>query len=239
MYLLPTATLHHWLPLRVRPSAPSTSSSTLRRTAICLRSSPKQAGQAVRQAGAGLVRADHVAQSLSRPQHSASRFEDSKRVPGPSLAGQARRLWRQGAALPTAKRINRGTPYHYPQALRGQYDKKSDVWALGCVLYELCTRHAFEGRNMCALVLRIVRASMHSRWPALGFTMDMRRLVDSLSHKSHQTADCFHDSEEAIHSGTHSADGAAQRVEGARDHGFVGQVLGKEVERRQEWSGGE
>ncbi len=43
-----------------------------------------------------------------------------------------------------------GTPcYMSPEILSDQkYDAKSDVWALGCVLYELCTlKHAFDVRN--------------------------------------------------------------------------------------------
>lgn len=39
------------------------------------------------------------------------------------------------------------------------YGPKSDVWALGCVLYELCTlRHAFDGGSLPALVIKILRS---------------------------------------------------------------------------------
>ena len=32
------------------------------------------------------------------------------------------------------------------------------MWALGCVLYEMCTlNHAFDGKSMCALVLKILK----------------------------------------------------------------------------------
>jgi NIMA (never in mitosis gene a)-related kinase 1/4/5 len=38
------------------------------------------------------------------------------------------------------------------------YTYKSDVWALGCVLYELCTlKHAFEANNLLGLVYKIVK----------------------------------------------------------------------------------
>ena len=34
----------------------------------------------------------------------------------------------------------------------------SDVWALGCLLYEMLTlKHAFEGSNMRGLVVKILR----------------------------------------------------------------------------------
>lgn len=80
-----------------------------------------------------------------------------------------------------------GTPYYLsPELCEDKpYDKKSDVWALGCILYELCTlRHAFEGRNMCALVLRIVKG----KYPPIkvkrnnngGYSLELKKLVDCL-----------------------------------------------------------
>lgn len=47
-----------------------------------------------------------------------------------------------------------GTPYYMsPEVLKHDgYNSKSDVWSLGCVLYELCTlHHAFQGqvRDLC------------------------------------------------------------------------------------------
>jgi NIMA (never in mitosis gene a)-related kinase len=48
-----------------------------------------------------------------------------------------------------------GTPYYLsPEICEDRpYNRKSDVWALGCVLYELCTlRRAFDGMSLPALV---------------------------------------------------------------------------------------
>uniref|UniRef100_S4RQ96 non-specific serine/threonine protein kinase n=1 Tax=Petromyzon marinus TaxID=7757 RepID=S4RQ96_PETMA len=55
-----------------------------------------------------------------------------------------------------------GTPYYLsPEICENKpYNHKSDMWALGCVLYEMCTlRHAFEAGNMKNLVLKIIRGS--------------------------------------------------------------------------------
>ena len=70
-----------------------------------------------------------------------------------------------------------GTPYYFsPELCRDQvgvndsfavseftvylpqpYNNKSDVWALGCVVYECCTlRHPFEARNQGALIIKIL-----------------------------------------------------------------------------------
>ncbi|XP_065108489.1 serine/threonine-protein kinase Nek5 isoform X2 [Paramisgurnus dabryanus] len=53
-----------------------------------------------------------------------------------------------------------GTPYYLsPEICENQpYNNKTDIWSLGCVLYELCTlRHPFEGSNLRQLVWRICR----------------------------------------------------------------------------------
>ena len=53
-----------------------------------------------------------------------------------------------------------GTPYYLsPEACENQpYNNKSDIWALGCVLYELCTlKHAFDANNLLGIVYKIVK----------------------------------------------------------------------------------
>ena len=43
-----------------------------------------------------------------------------------------------------------GTPYYLSPEMCEEkpYNDKSDIWALGCVLYELCTfKHPFEAKN--------------------------------------------------------------------------------------------
>ncbi|VDK31549.1 unnamed protein product [Gongylonema pulchrum] len=54
-----------------------------------------------------------------------------------------------------------GTPYYIsPEMCEGKpYNEKSDVWALGCILYEMaCLQRAFEGTNLPAVVNKIVKA---------------------------------------------------------------------------------
>lgn len=55
-----------------------------------------------------------------------------------------------------------GTPYYMsPEICEGKpYSTKSDVWALGCILYEMCTlKHAFDANNLLGLVYKICHES--------------------------------------------------------------------------------
>ena len=52
-----------------------------------------------------------------------------------------------------------GTPYYLsPEICEDKkYNDKSDVWALGCILYELCTyQHPFTARSQGGLILKIL-----------------------------------------------------------------------------------
>mmetsp|Transcript_1219 Transcript_1219/g.1855 ORF Transcript_1219/g.1855 Transcript_1219/m.1855 type:complete len:776 (+) Transcript_1219:712-3039(+) len=77
-----------------------------------------------------------------------------------------------------------GTPYYLsPELCREQpYNNKSDVWALGCVLYELCTlRHAFEANSMKGLIGKILRG----KYPSIStrYSSDLRRIIDAMLQK--------------------------------------------------------
>ena len=53
-----------------------------------------------------------------------------------------------------------GTPYYMsPELFKNQpYNHKSDIWALGCILYELCTlKHAFDANSLNGLSSKILR----------------------------------------------------------------------------------
>uniref|UniRef100_A0AAQ5ZC86 non-specific serine/threonine protein kinase n=1 Tax=Amphiprion ocellaris TaxID=80972 RepID=A0AAQ5ZC86_AMPOC len=74
-----------------------------------------------------------------------------------------------------------GTPYYLsPEICENKpYNNKSDIWALGCVLYEMCTlKHAFEAGNMKNLVLKIIRGS----YPPVSvhYSQELRSLLAQL-----------------------------------------------------------
>ncbi|XP_074947191.1 serine/threonine-protein kinase Nek1 isoform X2 [Phalacrocorax aristotelis] len=74
-----------------------------------------------------------------------------------------------------------GTPYYLsPEICQNKpYNNKSDIWALGCVLYEMCTlKHAFEAGNMKNLVLKIISGP----FPPISvhYSYDLRNLLSQL-----------------------------------------------------------
>ncbi|XP_064624629.1 serine/threonine-protein kinase Nek8-like [Lineus longissimus] len=76
-----------------------------------------------------------------------------------------------------------GTPcYISPELCEGMpYNQKSDIWALGCVLYELASlKRAFEAANLPALVLKIMRGTFAPI--AEHYSSDMRSLILSMLH---------------------------------------------------------
>ena len=78
-----------------------------------------------------------------------------------------------------------GTPYYLSPEICEEkpYNDKSDVWALGCILYELCTfKHPFEARSQGALILKIL-----NRRPDpidSHYSVEISNLIDSLLDKN-------------------------------------------------------
>ncbi|XP_025901329.1 serine/threonine-protein kinase Nek11 isoform X2 [Nothoprocta perdicaria] len=78
-----------------------------------------------------------------------------------------------------------GTPYYMsPEALKHQgYNTKSDIWSLGCILYEMCCmNHAFGGHNFLSVVLKIVEGdtpSLPDRYP-----MKLNAVLSSMLSKN-------------------------------------------------------
>ncbi|XP_038674084.1 serine/threonine-protein kinase Nek5-like isoform X1 [Scyliorhinus canicula] len=74
-----------------------------------------------------------------------------------------------------------GTPYYLsPEICANRpYNNKTDIWSLGCVLYELATlNHPFEGNNLHQLVVRICKGRCAPINPR--YTYDLRILSAQL-----------------------------------------------------------
>ena len=74
-----------------------------------------------------------------------------------------------------------GTPYYMsPEVCQNKpYTYQSDIWALGCILYELCSlKHAFHSENLLGLVYKIVQET-HSPIPD-SYTKELQELIDLL-----------------------------------------------------------
>ena len=78
-----------------------------------------------------------------------------------------------------------GTPYYLsPEMCQDQpYNQKSDVWALGVILYELCTfRHPFNAGNHAALILKILTVNPD---PILAcYSSNLQKLVNLILEKN-------------------------------------------------------
>ncbi|CAD8068573.1 unnamed protein product [Paramecium primaurelia] len=81
-----------------------------------------------------------------------------------------------------------GTPYYMsPEVCENKpYTFKSDVWALGCVLHELCTfKHAFDAKNILSLVTKILNGQTETL-PS-HYSKDLQQLIHRLLTKQVQS----------------------------------------------------
>jgi NIMA (never in mitosis gene a)-related kinase len=79
-----------------------------------------------------------------------------------------------------------GTPYYLSPEICEEkpYNEKSDIWALGCILYEMTTyKHPFNANNQGALILKILRG----KYDPIGkeYSQDLRKMIDLLLEKNH------------------------------------------------------
>eukprot|EP01006_Ploeotia_vitrea_P062924 TRINITY_DN84641_c0_g1_i1.p1 TRINITY_DN84641_c0_g1~~TRINITY_DN84641_c0_g1_i1.p1 ORF type:complete len:523 (-),score=65.80 TRINITY_DN84641_c0_g1_i1:1150-2718(-) len=80
-----------------------------------------------------------------------------------------------------------GTPnYFSPEMCQNKpYNNKSDIWALGCILYEMLSGHvAFQGNNMQDLYQKIMKASLTPLQQGL-YSQELRHLCGRLLAQSH------------------------------------------------------
>eukprot|EP00941_MAST-03F_sp_MAST-3F-sp1_P001371 g1371.t1 len=74
-----------------------------------------------------------------------------------------------------------GTPYYLsPELCEGNpYDERSDVWALGCVAFEMCAlRKPFRARSIPALIRAITKTDPKPMSPA--YSCDLREVVQKM-----------------------------------------------------------
>ena len=80
-----------------------------------------------------------------------------------------------------------GTPYYLSPEMCEEkpYNEKSDIWALGCVLYELCThKHPFEAHSQGTLILKIIKGRYT---PISGtFSSELADVVNSCLNKDYK-----------------------------------------------------
>ena len=74
-----------------------------------------------------------------------------------------------------------GTPYYLSPELcnNSGYNNKSDIWSLGCILYEICTlQHTFEAANMKMLIVKI----LEGRYTPISskYSSTMKDLINSM-----------------------------------------------------------
>ena len=85
-----------------------------------------------------------------------------------------------------------GTPYYLsPEICKDiPYNYKSDVWALGCILYELCTfEFPFTGKSQASLILNIINGTPKD----IGnYSPELKNLVKKLLNKDYKKRpDCI------------------------------------------------
>ncbi|KAA6372413.1 MAG: putative G2-specific protein kinase nimA, partial [Streblomastix strix] len=75
-----------------------------------------------------------------------------------------------------------GTPYYLsPEICKDEkYSFKSDIWALGCVLYEMVAlKHAFDAKNMKGLLLKILKGE-YAPITGGGYSSALRNLISQM-----------------------------------------------------------
>ncbi|RNA05217.1 serine threonine- kinase Nek1-like isoform X1, partial [Brachionus plicatilis] len=78
-----------------------------------------------------------------------------------------------------------GTPYYMSPEICNHmsYNNKSDVWSLGCILFEMTNmKHPFEANNLKMLICKIIRGTYDQVNPR--YSYEMRNLVASMLKKN-------------------------------------------------------
>ncbi|XP_035867581.1 serine/threonine-protein kinase Nek3 [Phyllostomus discolor] len=78
-----------------------------------------------------------------------------------------------------------GTPYYVPPEVweNMPYNNKSDIWSLGCTLYELCTlKHPFQAKSWKSLILKVCQGSV-SPLPS-HYSYELQHLIKQMFKRS-------------------------------------------------------
>ena len=78
-----------------------------------------------------------------------------------------------------------GTPYYLSPEICDEkpYNEKSDVWALGCILYEMASfKHPFNATNTPSLYIKIMKGKYEPL--SLKCSFDIKKMVDILLEKN-------------------------------------------------------
>ena len=84
-----------------------------------------------------------------------------------------------------------GTPYYLsPEICEDKkYNDKSDVWALGCILYELCTyEKPFSASNPAALILKIINGNytpLNEIKNGMQYTNELQKMIEFTLQKDY------------------------------------------------------
>ncbi|XP_007907859.1 serine/threonine-protein kinase Nek8-like [Callorhinchus milii] len=87
-----------------------------------------------------------------------------------------------------------GTPYYIsPEICEGKcYNEKSDIWSLGCILYEMaCRRRTFEGTNLPAVVNKIMKGQFAPITDR--YSPELKALVTDMLQKEPQYRPAAHE----------------------------------------------
>ena len=81
-----------------------------------------------------------------------------------------------------------GTPFYLSPEICEEkpYNEKSDVWALGCILYELCTfKHPYNAKNQPALFLKIISGNYDPIGDNYNYSNDLKKMIELLLEKNY------------------------------------------------------
>jgi NIMA (never in mitosis gene a)-related kinase len=87
-----------------------------------------------------------------------------------------------------------GTPYYLSPELCQEkpYNEKSDVWSLGCLLYEMCAlKHPFESRNQAGLMMKIIQGR-YEPLPNI-YSKELTEIVTLCLQKDYRRRPSIHD----------------------------------------------